>query len=320
MRVIIYGAGAVGGVVGGHLARSGQEVVLIGRKDHIQAINQNGLKFITPIGTFTLKIPAVTSPDQIKFGSDDVVFLTVRSQDTEEALRNLKKLAPDIPIFCFQNGVRNEETAAKYFPRVYGVMVRSICAISLAAGKVQGSNDPPARLALGCYPKGTDKLVEEIGTILRNAGFIVKVTPDVMPYKWGKLVELLSGVVSAISNVSGSEVADIIYAAQKEACDLLTQAGIRWETREAMIIELPMTLRSKLDFEDHDSAWWSLTRKSGRLEVEFLNGEIVRLANKIGGQAPINGKLVSLCLEMAAKRETPGKYTPTQLRQLLGLK
>jgi 2-dehydropantoate 2-reductase len=319
LRVIVYGAGAIGGVVGGHLARIGQEVILIGRRDRVQAINEHGLKLVKPTGTYTLKIPAVTSPDQIKFGSDDVIFLSVRGQDTEEALRKLKKLAPHVPIFCFQNGVRNEEIAAKNFPRVYGVMLKAVVAVYRTLDEAAVILDPPGRLIMGCYPQGTDKLVEAVGASLQSAGYVVKVTPDVMPYKWGKLIDVLPGVVFAISNVKGNETADITRAVQQEARDLLTQAGMRWVTTEELDRELPAPVRAKLDIEPQDGIWNGLTHKTGSVEVDFLNGEVVRLAKKTGGQAPINGKLVSLCLEMAAKQETPGKYTPAQLRQLLGL-
>src|SRR3990172_4204690 len=124
MRFIIYGAGGIGGVIGGHLARTNHDVIMIGRPGHVSAINKNGLHFITPSGTYNLRIKAVTGPEQIKFGPDDVVFLTMKGQNTEEALRVLKKVTETVPIFCLQNGVRNEEIAAKYFPKVYGTMVR----------------------------------------------------------------------------------------------------------------------------------------------------------------------------------------------------
>ena len=91
MRTIIYGAGGIGSVVGGHLARTGHEVILIGRPGHVNAINENGLKLITPVGTHIVRIPAVTSPEQIDFKPDDVIFLTMKSQNTEDALNTLKK-------------------------------------------------------------------------------------------------------------------------------------------------------------------------------------------------------------------------------------
>ncbi len=140
-RIIIYGAGAIGCTVGGHLARAGTGVVLIGRAGHVAAIRQNGLRFITPGGTHILHLPAVTSPQEITFQADDVVFLCMKGQNTEQALRDLKTVIDDIPVFCFQNGVRNEEIASRYYRRVYGVMVH-IGGTYLKDGEVIGHRDP----------------------------------------------------------------------------------------------------------------------------------------------------------------------------------
>lgn len=67
MRTIIYGAGGIGGGIGGHLALAGYDVILISRSGHAKAINEQGLKLITPDGTHIIRAPAVTSPDQITF-------------------------------------------------------------------------------------------------------------------------------------------------------------------------------------------------------------------------------------------------------------
>jgi 2-dehydropantoate 2-reductase len=321
MRVIIYGAGGIGGVVGGHLARTKHEVVLIGRSGNVQAINDQGLRLVTPTGTHTLKIPAVTSPKQINFKPDDVVFLCMKGQNTEEALIELKSIVKNVPVFCLQNGVRNEEIAAQYFPRVYGVMVR-IGAVYLTDGEVTARRDPPGWLIMGRYPKGTDELVESVAKELRAADFMILVTPDVIPYKWGKLLNNLNNAIGGITNAKFGETRDIMQAVSKELTDLLTEANIRWKSNEEVARELPESaqpLRGSLTTEAQSSTWQSLARKTGNVETEFLNGEVVRLAKKLGKQAPLNEKLLSITLEMSARRETPGKYTPLQLRQLLGL-
>ena len=321
MRLIIYGAGAVGGVVGGHLARSGHDVLFIGRPGHVNTINKLGLRLITPAGTYTLKIPAVTGPDQINFRPDDVVFLCVKGHNTEEALGALKAVTEDIPVFCFQNGVRNEEIVTRYFPRVYGVMVR-VGAVFLTNGEVTSRSDPPGWLVTGCYPEGIDELVEVVATNLRTAGFLVKTTPHVMPYKWGKLMANMANAVIAITNARREDVATIINAVQQEFKDTLTQAGIHWVSLEGLAKEWPeitAPLRGKLDTEAQSSTWQSLARKHGTVETEFLNGEVIRLARKSGRRAPINETLLCISEEMAASREPPGKYTPSQLSALLGL-
>lgn len=321
MRIIIYGAGAIGGVVGGHLALSGQEVVLIGRPDHVNAIRQHGLQFITPAERHTLHLPAVTGPDQIDFGPQDVILFCGKGQDTDEALRNLSAVVKDVPVFCFQNGVRSEEIAVRHLPRVYGVMVR-VGGVFVNNGEVMARRDPPGWLIMGVYPVGGDDVVENVAANLRNAGFYVLVTSDVMPYKWGKLMLNLGNAIGAITNTRGGDNNRIARAAQKEAQEVLTQAGIRWVSNEELTRQWPeITIqpRSSLNTEAQSSTWQSLARRQGTVETEFLNGEIVRLAERLGKQAPVNEQLWRVVEQMATNHELPGKHTAAELCRLVGL-
>ncbi|MFC2070943.1 ketopantoate reductase family protein [Chloroflexota bacterium] len=321
MRLIIYGAGGIGCVTGGHLARTGHDVILVGRPGHVQAINEKGLQLETPTGNYTLEIPAVTGPDKIDFKPDDVILLCMKGQNTEEALRELKKKVEDVPIFCLQNGVRNEEIAAGFFPRVYGVMVR-VGAVYLEDGKVLARRDPPGWYLIARYPKGTDELAEEVAGCLRTAGFYVKVTEDAIPYKWGKLVSNLGNSIGAITNARGREANFIYDAARQELDELLTQANIKWISQAQVSeewSEITEPLRGSLTTEAQSSTWQSLAREQGSVEAEFLNGEVVRLADRLGRQAPINEMLLKITMEMAENREHPGKYTPNQLGSILGL-
>jgi 2-dehydropantoate 2-reductase len=238
MRYVIYGAGGIGSIMGGHLVRTGHDVILIGRPGHVKSVNENGLRLITPTGTYVLRMTAVTDPSQVIFSNDDVIFLCMKGQDTESALNDLKKVAQDIPIFCFQNGVRNEETAIRYFPRVYGVMVR-VGAEYLTDGEVIARRDPPGWYIIGKYPKGTDELAESVAEELRTAGYFVRTTNDVMPYKWGKLMENLSNAIGAITS-GNREITRTIYdAVFEEAKDIVQKAGIEWISQEQVIRDWP---------------------------------------------------------------------------------
>jgi 2-dehydropantoate 2-reductase len=321
MRFIIYGAGGIGSIMGGHLARTGHDVVLIGRPGHVTAINKRGLRLVTPTGTYVLEIPAFTSPDQIRFTGEDVVCLCMKSQDTEAALADLKAAIADIPVFCFQNGVRNEELAARYFTGVYGVMVR-VGARYLEDGKVIAHRDPPGWYIIGRYPKGTDELLETFAGYIREAGYLVKTVNDVMPYKWGKLIANIGNAIDAITNADWETNMPIFRAAIEEARDIVARAGINWVSQEQVARDWPeitAPLRGSLDVEQHSSTWQSLARYQGSVETGFLNGEIVRVAKSLGTRAPINEKLVEITQEMAKNHEQPGKYSPEELRITLGL-
>jgi 2-dehydropantoate 2-reductase len=319
MRIIIYGAGAVGGVVGGLLALSGTPVVMVGRPQNVAAIRENGLKLITPVGTHIVQLAAVTSPDQIEFSPDDVVFLCVKGQDTDSAMRDLFALVKDVPVFCFQNGVRNEEIVSKYYPRVYGVMVKA-GAVFIRDGEVESRGNPPGRFVLGRYPDGSDTLLAAVAARLRTAGYEVEVTPEIMPSKWGKLVENLANAVGAITNATGPEANRIALAAQTEGKEILARAGIRWVPAKEAAHRPPTNTtppKNNVFGMPLGSTWQSLVRNQGTVETDFLNGEIVRLAVERGIPAPVNQALLRITLEMAANHEKPGKYTPAELLKIL---
>ena len=308
-------------MIGGHLARTGHDVVLIGRPGHVKAINEHGLRLVTPTGTHILQIAAVTHPNQVSISGDDVAFFCMKGQNTEEALHDLRTVTEDVPIFCFQNGVRNEEIASQHFPRVYGVMVR-VGAVYLTDGEVIARRDPPGWFVIGRYPKGSDELIDTVAAGLRKAGFFVRVSSNVMPYKWGKLMGNVANAIGAITDAMGEDVLPIVRATQKEFQEILAQAGIHWASQEEMAKDWPeinAPLKGRLDTRAQSSTWQSLAREQGSVETEFLNGEVVRLAKKLGRQAPINEMLLRISQEMAANQDLPGKYTPAELSSLLGL-
>lgn len=320
-RFIIFGAGGIGGVVGGHLLMAGYDVVLIGRPAHMQAVRKNGLKLIKPNQTHTLKTTAVTSPSEANLQSNDIILLTMKGQNTEAAMRTLKSVITDIPVFCLQNGVRNEEIVASFFPRVYSTRV-NIGAVYMNDGEVVCRRDPPGWLVMSVYPRGIDKLVEDVGAALRKADFYVLVTPDAMPYKWGKLMTNLGNAVGAITNGSFKETHSITQAAQDEAAKILQAAGIPWLSEEQIKKEwsdFMVPPRAALNTPEQSSTWQSLGRQQGTVETDFLNGEIVRVAKHIGRAAPVNETITRLASEMAADKEKPGKYPPAELHRLLGI-
>jgi len=318
MRIIIYGSGAVGGVIGGLLALTGTQVILIGRQSNVDIIREHGLRVITPGGTKIVQLPAVTAPAQIDFGPADVVFLCVKGQDTEIAMRDLHAVVKDIPVFCFQNGVHNEEVVSKYFTRIYGVSVEA-GVVFTQDGEVTSRSDPPGRLMIGWYPEGIDELVESVAKKLHNAGFEVVVTPEIMSYKWGKLIANLTNAVVAITNTNGDEAMRIAIAAQNEGKDILAQASVRWiPMKEPPSRKSTSAVKGSLG-TPLSSTWQSLIRRNGTVETDFLNGEIVRLAKKLNKPAPINKALLSITQDMAVNRELPGKYTPAELARILKL-
>ena len=116
MHVSVLGPGAVGSMFGGHLARAGVDVTLVGRPGpHVDALN-DGLRLTLPDGhTETVDVAVTTDPAAA--APADVVLVCVKSYDTEDALSGARELLADADVCTFQNGLGNAETIAEFVPR-----------------------------------------------------------------------------------------------------------------------------------------------------------------------------------------------------------
>src|SRR5689334_1798860 len=104
MRFIVYGAGAIGGVVGGRLFEHGNDVVLIAPGTRAAAMRAQRLRLDDPGGSTTLPVAVVEHPTELAFADDDVVLLAVKSQHTIDAVQTLAAVAPpNIAVVCLQN-------------------------------------------------------------------------------------------------------------------------------------------------------------------------------------------------------------------------
>jgi 2-dehydropantoate 2-reductase len=315
MRYVIYGAGAIGGVIGGRLHDAGHEVVLIARGDHLQALRQRGLELRSPDDTQTLAVPAAADPQEAKITSDDVVVLAMKGQDTAGALDRLVEVVDDVAIVCAQNGVENERAALRRFPRTYAMTVM-LPATHLEPGVVEVNSSPVAGiLDLGRYPGGTDELSERIAADLDASGFSSRPDPRVMRSKYAKL---LMNLANALEAACGRDArgSDLHERARAEAGACLAAAGIDYASREEDLARRGDLLRLRLvggKKREGGSSWQSLARGSGRIEADYLNGEIVLLGRIHGIPTPVNALLQQVANEMARDRRPPGSVTTDEL-------
>jgi 2-dehydropantoate 2-reductase len=288
MRYIVIGAGAVGGTIGARLYQGGHEVVLIARGAHYQALKRDGLRLITPDSTSetgeTLDIPAADGP--VPTRPDDVLILATKSQDTIAALAPWPS---DLPVVCAQNGVDNERTVLRRFEQVYGMCVW-LPAQHLEPGVVAAHGYPNSgMLHVGRYPQGVDELSEQIANDLGKRGLVGLTSPDVMRWKYGKLIGNLANAVDALTGSAGATA--VIERARAEAIAVLDRAGIAYSTNEE---ELKVR-GHQVDVRPIEgvrrgggSSWQSLARSSGSIEADYLNGEIVLLGRLHGVPTPVN--------------------------------
>jgi 2-dehydropantoate 2-reductase len=313
MRFIVYGAGAVGGVVGGRLAEHGHDVVLVARGKHAEAMQRSGLTIESPDATATVDVRVVTHPSELDLGADDVVFLAMKSQDTQAALLALRSSAPpSTPVVCLQNGVENERAALRLFEQVYGIHV--MCPTGhLEPGVVQAFSSPVSGiLDLGRYPSGSDDTAERIAAALGESTFVSEARHDIMRWKYAKLLMNLGNAVQALYGRAAARgpIGELVRA-EGRAC--LEAAGIESvsadedrERRGDLLQVRPIGERER----PGGSSWQSLERRTGAIESDFLNGEIVLLGRLHGVPTPANELLRQLAAEAAAARAAPGSLAP----------
>ena len=317
MRFVVFGAGAIGGVVGACLHQSGHDVVLIARGEHGRAIRERGLTLQRPGTTVTLQIPAVGEPAELDWGGEEVVLLATKSQDTAGALAALRAAAPiTTPLVCVQNGVENERIALRLFPHVYGAVVMTPTA-HLQAGVVlaYGSRGVGV-IDLGRYPHGVDSVAEEVAGALSRSGFSSRPRPDIMRFKYAKLLANLGNAVDALC--PPDDAAEELNAqAREEGRAVLMAAGIEFLAEEVNDVQ---TRWERLDVRAIEgqpragsSTRQSLARGAATIETDYLNGEIALLGRLHGVATPINDALCELSARHVRERRGPGTLPAEQV-------
>lgn len=320
MRFIVYGVGAIGGTIAAALALAGHEVVGIARGRMLDAIRANGLLFRTPEGEQRVRFPCHAAPDEITFRPDDVVLLTMKGQDTQEALLALRAAGADgQAIVCAQNGVANERAALRLFPNVYGMTVMMPSEYTVPGEVICYGGPHHGVFDLGRFPQGLDAQAEAIADVLRSANFAVFLLEEVMQSKHGKLISNLANVLEAALGPQGDSQ-DFVERARSEAETVYRAMGIEWlaagpddPRRKSLSDLLPIPGVERVG----GSSTQSLKRGQGSIETDYLNGEIVLLGRLHGVPTPVNAALVRLGQRLIAEKLAPGDLTREDVRAML---
>jgi 2-dehydropantoate 2-reductase len=335
VRYIIIGAGAVGGTIGGYLFQGGHDVVLVARGLHLDALRAHGLKLSTPDGTSTLAIPAAGGPGELELRDGDVLIVATKTQDAtavygEWAWQPVRggtgTAAESLPVVCAQNGVASERLALRHFRRVYGMCVW-LPATHLEPGTVQAQGTPLAGLlTVGRYPGGIDGTVREIAEDLAKSRFLAPVVSDVMRWKYGKLLSNLANAIEALCGHEAAHQPDqvpgadpLLSRARAEGVAVLDAAGVAYASNEESAAVRGDQVRIgpvNGARRTGGSSWQSLTRGTGTIEADFLNGEIALLGREHDVPTPVNETLQRLADQAARERKAPGSMTPAEILSL----
>ncbi len=310
----MYGAGAIGGTVGARLHQSGHDVLLIARGAHHDAIAARGLTFETPEEQVTLPIAVAPDPAHAAIEPGDVVLLTMKGQDTEDALDALRAAAgTETPVVCMQNGVENERVALRRFGHTYGAVVM-LPATHLEPGVVQSfGRTLTGSLDVGVYPGGTDEVCAAVCEALSASRFESTPREDIMRFKYAKLIANLSNAVQVICG-HDADVGELAKRVADEGREVLRAAGIEFEVPDVDDIlgrwrrwgvgEIAGRPRAG------GSTWQSAVRGTGRIEVDYLNGEIAMRGRLLGMPTPVNELLQALAWQTVRERRRPGWLMP----------
>lgn len=331
MQIGILGAGAIGCHVGGMLAAAGKHPVLVGRAAMAQAL-AGGIE-LTGAGRPAMRAEAGSfsfAVEPAALSACDAVLVCVKSMDTPAAGRELARhLKPGAIVASLQNGVANAAALGAALggrPVLAGMVSFNVARIGAnrfhrGAGEEIVLQDAPGALALA-------------GEML-GAGLAAVVRRDIQAVLWGKLLLNLNNAVNALSGLPlRDQLADrnwrrVMALCVREAMRVLDAAGIR-PTRVgpapprliAATLELPDWLfrlvasrMPAMDGEARTSMAQDLA--AGRpSEVDFLNGEIVRLGREIGVATPVNAAVVAAVKAAFAAGRPPGIDGAQMLRML----
>lgn len=307
MQVAVVGAGAIGSLIGARLHEAGVNVRLIGRKDHVEAIQANGLLVRGRDRTHLVRLPAATT----LAGAADLILLTVKSQDVKAACREIAQLHSNATVVTMQNGVRSDQEAADILgpDRIVGCVL-NVSATYLEPGVVEQNTG--ILLQVGApFPESAGR-VQAVLDVLGKAVRTVLV-PDIERARWTKLMANVNNAIMAITGLPigtalrDKGLAQLAIATIRESVRTAETGGFALDnTRRARQFRLMARLARPIanlvfsgrlagdfppDSQFGPSTLQSLRRGSSS-ELEYLNGEIVRLGEKIGRPTPYNSGLL----------------------------
>uniref|UniRef100_A0A9E7ZRM9 2-dehydropantoate 2-reductase n=1 Tax=Bosea sp. NBC_00436 TaxID=2969620 RepID=A0A9E7ZRM9_9HYPH len=309
-RVCIYGAGLVGCYLGGRLLAAGADTRLIGRPAMGDALRREGLATSCYDGRSWR-----TRPGSILFGTDaamaadaDLVLVTVKSGATAEAARELAAvLAPTAIVVSFQNGIGNGAVLKQALGErlvLDGIVPFNI--VAKGPGHFHQASEGHLYVQAAA---GADASL----AVFTPTGMLLERPAEMRPVQWAKLLLNLNNAVNALANLplkqelSQRGYRRCLAAAQREALGLLDEAGIRPARltplpphRIPTLLELPdfvfaLLARRMLAIDPSARSSMAEDLAAGRpTEVDWINGEVVRLAEGLGRTAPVNARLCAL--------------------------
>ncbi|HLF20464.1 MAG TPA: 2-dehydropantoate 2-reductase [Bacteroidota bacterium] len=291
MKFLVFGTGGVGGYFGAKLARAGEDVWFVARGKHLEAMLNSGLKLKSTQSYFTVPTGKM-SEDPAEAGPTDVVLFCVKSFDTEKAAAQLNPvLHEDSVVICLQNGIDNEEKIQRAIKKgaVYGGAAY-ISARITAPGEVTETGGMQ-RIVFGPMNSAAGNRAKEILDVFTNAKINVSLHPDILQELWRKFTFITSmGSMTALTRLTQGEILlstetmNLVFDAMKEVETIGRAKGMKIQPLESgKVIEG----LKRFDPNTRSSMYYDLMSEKP-MEIEALNGTVVRLGKEIGIPTPIH--------------------------------
>lgn len=318
-RIVIWGSGAIGGTIGANLIRAGEDVLLVDiEKHHLEAMRTKGLFIEDTRGGFNVMVKA-SMANEVK-SPLDLVFLAVKCQHTEDAIKMIKSLLGDnSTVVSFQNG-HNEELIAKEIgtERTLGALV-NFSADYIGPGHILYGGE--GSLILGELDGQITERLNQLRTVLSKA-MATGITDNLWGYKWSKTCYGSLLVATALVDEPVYEIVLRSNSIQKMlvalACELLEVAkayGVKIEPFDEFLPEefwnaargSQESLKKVMEMIAHHfrnqtkgktGIWRDLAVKKRKTEVDAFLGMAVQKGRSKGLSCPLNRKLIQLIHEI----------------------
>jgi len=292
MRIAVIGAGGTGGYFGGLLARAGQDVTFIARGRQLEALRTRGLTVESALaGTFTVPVSATDDPNEVDFV--DLILFCVKTYDTDTAAERIRPLIrPETMLLSLQNGIDNEERIARATGHASEIGAVAYVTSTIKAPGVVAQTSGPGKIILGELGGGMSQRTERLREVLQGAGITAEVHPDIRVVLWQKFLFIcaFSGITAVTRLPIGTILADSVTRALFRGTSEEVEAVVRAAGEidlPADCVEQAMAAAAAAEPWAHGSLYHDLAG-GRRLELESLNGEVVRRGREHGVLTPLN--------------------------------
>ena len=306
MKIGVLGSGAIGSVIGGHLAEAGYDVVLIDKwREHVDSINKYGLHLYGVSGDRNIQVKAASRPQEI--GVLDLVILSVKAYDTSEAIKSFRTIFDsDTYLLSIQNGLIPLEEFM-VIPELKHLLkgVTNHGATIMGPGEVFHAGSGPTYIG---DPQGINRdMAVEVVRIFNEAGLEAEFIDDIESIVWSKLlVNIGINALTAIARCKNGALLEIpvleklMDDAISEALEITEEMGIKLIYPDPYSHVREVAKRTY----DNKSSMLQDIERGRNTEIDYINGAVVKLGEELGIDTPVNRVLTYLvkALEFHGKK------------------